>query len=136
MPDVTDGAPCDGSKESVDAVRLVRIVRRQRPGDKIGLTDKGGFLKELVRARRAASGERTALVNRLAAIQSAFLRAELKRRLKAMETHVRRLEAEILRRPGTNSATWPKPMPEGPEICQAPDDRWLDSCRCSGETHV
>jgi transposase len=52
-------------------------------------------LQEVVGARSAASAERTALINRLATLQSPFLRAELKRRLAAVGRHLVRLEAEI-----------------------------------------
>jgi transposase len=55
-------------------------------------------LKELVRARQAATAEATALTNRLAASETAFLRAELKRRIKSVGTHIARLDAEIARR--------------------------------------
>lgn len=55
-------------------------------------------LRELVNARRAATTERTALVNRLAACATAFLRAELRRRITACERHIERLDAEIERR--------------------------------------
>ena len=51
-------------------------------------------LQEMVGARSAASAERTALINRLATLQSPFLRAELNRRLKALHSHIVRLEAE------------------------------------------
>jgi len=52
-------------------------------------------LQELVNARTAATAERTALANRRAAAQTAFLRAELARRLRAVERHAERLDAEI-----------------------------------------
>jgi transposase len=55
-------------------------------------------LQELVNARTAATAERTALANRRAAAQTAFLRAELNRRLAAVERHLERLDAEIQRR--------------------------------------
>lgn len=55
-------------------------------------------LAELVRARSAAVVERTALANRLHASQTAFLKAELKRRIKAADTHVARLGQEIDKR--------------------------------------
>ncbi len=84
--------------DRLDAELLAVLGESLRPGATPPQSHDLETLNELVRARRAASGERTAIVNRLAATQSAFLRAELKRRLKAMETHVRRLEAEILRR--------------------------------------
>lgn len=55
-------------------------------------------LRELVNARRAATAERTALVNRLATCVTTFLRAELKRRIAACQRHVERLDAEIQQR--------------------------------------
>jgi len=55
-------------------------------------------LQELVHARAAATAETTALVNRLKASATAFLKAELGRRIKALEGHIGRLEAEIARR--------------------------------------
>ena len=55
-------------------------------------------LQELVAARAAAVAERTALANRHGASEVAFLRAELARRIAAVETHIARLEAEIARR--------------------------------------
>jgi transposase len=55
-------------------------------------------LQELVNARTAATAERTALTNRRTAAQTAFLRAELNRRLAVVERHLARLDAEIQRR--------------------------------------
>jgi transposase len=55
-------------------------------------------LQELVNARTAATAERTALTNRRAAAQTAFLRAELGRRLSAVKSHIERLDAEIDKR--------------------------------------
>ncbi len=55
-------------------------------------------LQELVRARAAARAEATALTNRRHASQTAFLRAELARRIKSLGHHDARLEAEIARR--------------------------------------
>jgi len=55
-------------------------------------------LQELVRARQAAAAEATALSNRRGASQTAFLKAELARRLKSLATHIARLDAEIARR--------------------------------------
>jgi transposase len=55
-------------------------------------------LQELVNARTAATAERTALTNRRAAAQAAFLRAELGRRLIAVKRHLERLDAEIEKR--------------------------------------
>ncbi|PDS98767.1 IS110 family transposase, partial [Rhizobium chutanense] len=55
-------------------------------------------LQELVNARSAANGERTALSNRMKTAGTAFLRKELSRRLGALDTHIARLDAEIERR--------------------------------------
>jgi transposase len=55
-------------------------------------------LQELVHARNAATAERTALTNRLAASQTAVLRAELRRRIKSLDGHVERLAAAIAER--------------------------------------
>jgi transposase len=52
-------------------------------------------LQELVNARTAATAERTALTNRRSAAQTAFLRAELGRRLRTVKGHLERLDAEI-----------------------------------------
>ncbi|MGO6740783.1 transposase, partial [Rhizobium ruizarguesonis] len=54
-------------------------------------------LQELVNARSAANGERTALSNRMKTAVTAFLRKELTRRLAALDTHIARLDAEIER---------------------------------------
>lgn len=56
------------------------------------------ILQELVHARSAATAERTALANRLAASQAAFLKAELGRRLKGLDRHIERLAAELTER--------------------------------------
>ena len=55
-------------------------------------------LQELARARAAAIDDQTALSNRRGASQSAFLKAELGRRLKVLAGHIERLETEIERR--------------------------------------
>ena len=55
-------------------------------------------LQELVRARVVAVADRTALTNQQHASQTSFLKAELGRRLKALDTSIARLEAEIARR--------------------------------------
>jgi len=54
-------------------------------------------LQELVCARQKAVDEQTALSNRLGVAETAFLRRELKRRLKAVRGHIERLEAECKR---------------------------------------
>jgi transposase len=55
-------------------------------------------LQELVHARGAATQERTAVINRLAASQTAFLKAELRRRLKGCDCHIARLATELARK--------------------------------------
>lgn len=55
-------------------------------------------LQELVGARQSAVIDRTALQNQSGAAATAFLRAELKRRIAAVQTHIARLEAQIARR--------------------------------------
>lgn len=55
-------------------------------------------LRELVQARTAAVGERTALRNRRATAQTTFLRAELARRHAAADRHIARIEGQIERR--------------------------------------
>jgi transposase len=55
-------------------------------------------LQELVHARAAATTERTALANRLAASHTGLLKTELKRRLKSLDGHIERLAREIGRR--------------------------------------
>lgn len=52
-------------------------------------------LQELVHARHAATAERTALANRLAASHTAFLRRELARRLENLDRHIKRLAAKV-----------------------------------------
>jgi transposase len=54
-------------------------------------------LQELVNGRDAAVAERTALLNRLAASKTKCLIFELKRQLRALETSIAKLEAEIKR---------------------------------------
>jgi len=54
-------------------------------------------IEELVRARSSAVDERVAIANRRDITVSAFLRAELARRIKTLETHIHRLEVEIAR---------------------------------------
>lgn len=55
-------------------------------------------LRELVNAQAAAKADATALANRHAAAETAFLRAELTRLRAVVERHVQRLDAEIERR--------------------------------------
>lgn len=55
-------------------------------------------LQELIHARAAAIAEQTAMANRRAASQTAFLKTELALRLKAVARHIQHLDAEIERR--------------------------------------
>jgi transposase len=61
-------------------------------------------LQELARARSAAKANQTALSNQRGASQTAFLKAELGRRLKTLAGHIERLDAEIERRLGADPA--------------------------------
>ncbi|NJN37354.1 MAG: IS110 family transposase [Nitrospiraceae bacterium] len=54
-------------------------------------------LQEILRARQAATAERTALKNRRGASTTAFLKAELARRIRNLDGHIKRLEAETKR---------------------------------------
>jgi transposase len=55
-------------------------------------------LQELVHAHSAATADRTALINRQAASQTAFLRGELKRQVANLERHIQRLANAITKR--------------------------------------
>ncbi len=61
-------------------------------------------LQELARARASAKADETALSNQRGASQTAFLKAELGRRLKILAGHIERLDAEIERRLGADPA--------------------------------
>jgi len=76
------------------AVMGAALEPAETPPSPVALED----LCELVNARSAAMAERTALTNRLAAAETAFLKAELRRRRDACLRHVERLDAEIERR--------------------------------------
>lgn len=88
--------------DGVDAMMLAAMGAALAPQDRLRAAAPAPeaieALAELVRARNAAVADRTALQNRLAASQVAFLRAELKRRITAADGHVARLAAEITRR--------------------------------------
>jgi transposase len=55
-------------------------------------------MQEIVRARQAAVADQTALSNQRLASQTAFLKAELSRRLKTLAASIARLDVEINRR--------------------------------------
>ena len=65
-------------------------------------------LQEIVRARSAAIADQTALSNQRLASQTAFLKAELGRRLKTLAASIARLDAEIDRRLRADPALRPR----------------------------
>lgn len=84
--------------DRADARILAILGESLAPEAKAPISEELEALQELVHARTAAAAEATALVNRSKTSSMAFLKAELCRRLKALERHVARLEAEIIRR--------------------------------------
>jgi transposase len=84
--------------DRVDAKVLAMFGQALSPQARPPAPEAIEALQELVHARNAATAERTALANRLAASQAAFLRKELRGRLKGLEGHVARLETEIAAR--------------------------------------
>jgi transposase len=84
--------------DRVDAKMLALLGEALGPQARPPAPETLEALQELVHARNAATGERTALANRLAASQTAFLRAELTRRLKSLDGHIERLAAAIAER--------------------------------------
>ena len=90
--------------DRVDAEMLAHMGRGLTPQVSVPMPEELEALAELVRARNAATAERTALKNRLSAATVAFLKAELKRRIAAIDTHVTRLAGEIERRIAADEA--------------------------------
>lgn len=86
--------------DRLDARLLSLMAASLRPAPDMPPSQNSEALRELVNARAAAKGEITALENRAGAAQTAFLRGELSRRVKSLERHVDRLDAEIERRIG------------------------------------
>lgn len=84
--------------DRVDAKMLAMLGEALGPQARPPAPEALEALQELARARSAATAERTALANRLTASQTPFLRSELKRRLKSLDGHIKRLAAEIARR--------------------------------------
>lgn len=98
---------CEGTgalakTDGVDAMMLAVMGAALAPQDKLRAVapapEAVEALAELVRARNDAVADRTMFQNRLATTRDAFLRAELKRRIKAADGQVARLAAEIERR--------------------------------------
>jgi len=84
--------------DAVDARLLAILGESLAPAAKPPAPEHLEALGELVAARQAACAEATALAHRLGASATAFLKAELKRRLASLKRHIARLEAEIARR--------------------------------------
>ena len=81
--------------DRVDAKMLAILGEALRPNAAPPAPKAIEALQEVVHARQAATAERTALINRRAASQTAFLKRELTRRLKSLERHIDRLAAQI-----------------------------------------
>ena len=84
--------------DRIDARVLALFAEAIRPEAEAPPAKSLEELQELVNAWHAAKEEVTALSNRRGATECAFLRRDLGHALRAMENHVARLEAEILRR--------------------------------------
>lgn len=84
--------------DRVDAKVLAMFGQALSPQARPPAPEAIELLQELVHARNAATAERTALTNRLAASQAAFLRKELRGRLRSLEGHIERLETEMAAR--------------------------------------
>lgn len=90
--------------DRLDARLLAILAESLAPAATPPVAEALEALQELVRARATAIAGQTALTNQRAASQTAFLKAELGRRLKAIATHIARLEAEIDRRIASDPA--------------------------------
>jgi transposase len=84
--------------DRVDAKMLAVLGEALGPQARLPAPEALEALQELVHARNAATAERTALANRLAASQVALLRKELKQRLRSLDGHIERLTAAIAER--------------------------------------
>lgn len=83
--------------DAIDAQLLALMGAALEPAETPPVPPALEALQELNSARNAATAERAALLNRRQAAQTAFVRAELARRLAALDTHVERLDREIAR---------------------------------------
>ena len=90
--------------DRLDARMLALMAQTLEPSALAPAPEALEALQELAHARAAAKAEETALSNRRGASQTAFLKAELGRRLKLLAGHVERLDAEIERRLGADAA--------------------------------
>jgi transposase len=84
--------------DRIDARLLALMAQSLAPAATRPLPQAVQDLNELVNARTAAMADTVALGNRLGAATTRFLKAELSRQLKRLESHVARLEGEIERR--------------------------------------
>jgi len=84
--------------DAIDARILALFSEVMDPRATIPCSRNLEELQELARARQGAVADKTALQNQLGEAITGFLRLELKRRIGTMDTHIARLEAEIVRR--------------------------------------
>ncbi|NIA72545.1 IS110 family transposase [Pelagibius litoralis] len=84
--------------DRLDARMLAVFAESLEPAPTPPLPERVEALQELVSARRAATGEATALANRLGASQTVFLKRQLTSLLSKLKAHIARLDAEIERR--------------------------------------
>ena len=89
--------------DPIDARMLAILADMMAPQATPPASEALEALQELVHARHAATTERTALVNRRAASQTAFVRRELARRLKSLDGHIERLATQIARHIARNA---------------------------------
>ena len=83
--------------DAADARVLALMAERLEPAAASPARDTVEAVQELARARTAAVAERVALANRRATAVTAFLRAELARRIAALERHVARIDQALQR---------------------------------------
>jgi len=83
--------------DAIDARMLALMGAQLDPAGTPPISPAAEATDELVRARSAAVDERVALTNRHDITATPFLRAELLRRIRALDTHIRRLETQISR---------------------------------------
>ena len=94
-------AGCNGflaKTDRIDARMLALLAAVLRPQPSGPASADIEALQELVNARAGAQGELTVVKNRCKAADTAFLRAELRRVMRALEQDVERLDREIERR--------------------------------------
>ena len=84
--------------DRIDACMLAMFGESLAPATTLPLPERVEDLQELVRARRAATAEATALTNRLGASQLGFLKRQLAGLLSKLKAHIARLDEEIERR--------------------------------------